>query len=798
MDGGIVGARAGGRRRPSLRSRLVLLVLALTLPALAAGGLTLYGAYRRDRLEVQKHLQETTRALSLVVDRHFGQAEALLWALATSPQLEAGDFASFDARARAAMRLPESWVVVEERGRQVVNTSLPPGSALPRLDDQSHWNGLEPGKTRISNVFTGLVASAPTVGVDTLIAGPDGAPRFAVSVLMPASTVSRILEDQRLPASWIGAINDRNGIVVARSREAARFVGRSTTANTVARIQAKVAEAVFESTSLDGVATVVALNRSAVSGWSTVVAVPRAELTATARWSALYLAGTGWLLVAGGLVMAGAVARVIARTVEDLARAATALADGRAEPPEPSGSDFAETASVREALTCAAAALRQREAELRRLNEGLEERVAARTHELAQANARLLAEMEERRQAERQLSRAQRLEAVGQLTGGLAHDFNNLLTAVLGSLEMLGRRLGSGLDDRSRRLISNATEAAERGARLTQQLLAFSRRQRLEPKTTDVNASVDGVVTLLRSTLGGTVRVETRLRADLWPALADPTQLELIVLNLALNARDSMPLGGALTVETTNVVATDPATPEEPAAGEYVMVAVSDTGTGMPPDVLARVFEPFFTTKEVGKGSGLGLSQVLGIAKQLGGGVRIETRAGEGTSVQVYLPRAREALGAVPAVLPERPHAELPLAGRRILVVDDDGDVRQVVVGMLREAGAVVSEAASGLAAIEHLEAAPEAARPHLTLLDYAMPGLTGTATARRLKALAPAMPLLMMTGYAEASALPEAGEVDAVIGKPFRMDELVARLIAVLGEATPATGGKVVLLRGA
>jgi len=229
------------------------------------------------------------------------------------------------------------------------------------------------------------------------------------------------------------------------------------------------------------------------------------------------------------------------------------------------------------------------------------------------------------------------MEAVGQLSGGIAHDFNNLLQAVIGNIDLARIR---STDPKVLKFLDQALAGAERGAKLTAQLLAFSRRQRLEPTAVDVNALVRGLTEMLRGTIGGAVRVETALSDDVWPAFADPTQLELVMLNLAINARDAMQGGGTITIATRNAVLGPPTRPEEPQPGEYVALAVADTGTGIAPDVLARVFEPFFTTKEIGKGSGLGLSQVLGLTQQLGGGVRIDSEPGQGTTVSVYLPRA--------------------------------------------------------------------------------------------------------------------------------------------------------------
>lgn len=398
----------------------------------------------------------------------------------------------------------------------------------------------------------------------------------------------------------------------------------------------------------------------------------------------------------------------------------------------------------------------------------LERRVAERTVELEQANRQLAAQIVEREKIQSALRQAQRLEAVGQLTSGVAHDFNNLLTVVLGN----ARRLQKGASDQEqRRRLDMIVQAAERGAKLTAQLLAFSRRQKLEPKPVDLNETVSGMHDLLQSTMGGSIRIQVRLYPGLWPAMVDPTQIELVVLNLAINARDAMEVGGTLTVETANVVLGPPLRPEQPPAGEYVMVAVSDTGSGMSDEVLAKAFEPFFTTKSVGKGSGLGLSQVYGLAKQSGGGVRIATRPGDGTSVKVYLPRARAIVQAAPGR--RRQPVDRQPKGAIVLLVDDDGAVREVTATMLRDLGYGVFEAGSGGAALDLLERNAHVA---LVLLDFAMPGMNGAELAREIRTRRPGLPVLFATGYADASGLAGIHQ-DQIIRKPFPEWELADKL---------------------
>ena len=420
---------------------------------------------------------------------------------------------------------------------------------------------------------------------------------------------------------------------------------------------------------------------------------------------------------------------------------------------------------------------RRRQYECKQLNEELEIRVNDRTAELAAANRQLLRQIEERERVETTLRQMQRLEAVGQLTSGVAHDFNNLLTVVLGNIGFLERDFAaSGIDGKSAQRLSYMRSAAERGAKLTDQLLSFSRRQRLEPRSLDLNETVASMRDLLQSTMGGSIQIETGFQATLWPAMVDPTQLELAILNLAINARDAMEVGGRLTVSTANVTLGEPRYPEEPPRGDYVAVRVADTGTGMSETVRRKVFEPFFTTKETGKGSGLGLSQVLGFAQQSSGGICLESRPGEGTRVHIYLPRS--------AVQAERPHAAVAgitapalATGGKVLVVDDDNAVREVTAAMLRDLGYTVLEAGSGGGAFDLLD---RERRIDLIVMDFAMPGMNGAEVARQARIDRPTIPILFITGFADRAAI---SGIDGaqIIGKPFSRDELADKVTQVL-----------------
>ena len=429
-------------------------------------------------------------------------------------------------------------------------------------------------------------------------------------------------------------------------------------------------------------------------------------------------------------------------------------------------------------------------AALRESEQSLELRVAERTAALADANEQLRAEAREREKAEAALRQAQKMEGIGQLTGGVAHDFNNLLTVIIGNLDGIQRQVASARPDPAR--LVRSAELAMRGARraetLTQRLLAFSRQQPLDPKAVELSRLVTGMSDLLRRTIGEQVMVETVLAGGLWRAYADPNQLELAVLNLAVNARDAMPEGGNLTIETANVYLDEHyfADHSEVSPGQYVMLAISDTGVGMTREVMARAFEPFFTTKGVGHGTGLGLSQVYGFVKQSGGHVKLYSEVGMGTTVKIYLPRLH---------IDETSEVEdavgVPVGGtgsETILVVEDDNDVRSYTRETLRDLGYNVLEAANGAMALRVLEEHPNI---QLLFTDVGLPGgMNGRQIADAARKLRSDLKILFTTGYAR-NAIVHDGRLDPgveLVTKPFTRDVIAAKLRDILdARAVPA-----------
>ena len=405
----------------------------------------------------------------------------------------------------------------------------------------------------------------------------------------------------------------------------------------------------------------------------------------------------------------------------------------------------------------------------------------AKIDRLRTVNERLVVEMAERQAAEVQVRQLQKMEAIGQLTGGIAHDFNNMLAIVIGSLDIAKRRLSGAEHPQVMNCLDNAREGAQRAVLLTNRLLAFSRQQPLEPSSLDANKLVGGMSELLRRTIGEPIAVETVLAGGLWKTYADASQLENAILNLAVNARDAMPDGGKLTIETSNAHLDEQYAGQhaDVRAGQYVLISVSDTGVGMAPEVVQRAFDPFYTTKGVGKGTGLGLSQVFGYVKQSGGHVKIYSEIGRGTTVKVYLPRYT---GEDKNVQPAPPSGDIPRGDHNeiILVVEDNTQVRHMSVAALRELDYTIVQAATPSEALKQLEL-----QPHISLLftDVVMPEMSGRQLATLACERRPELKVLYTTGYTR-NAVVHNGVLDSgtqLLVKPFTLEQLARKIREVL-----------------
>ncbi|MCC2970693.1 response regulator [Massilia sp. IC2-476] len=421
-----------------------------------------------------------------------------------------------------------------------------------------------------------------------------------------------------------------------------------------------------------------------------------------------------------------------------------------------------------------AARLQQSQQALLLLNETLESRIEERTRALAQANDRLMNEVIERERVQQAMVQFQKMEAVGQLTGGIAHDFNNLLNVVQGSMDLI---LLLSKDEVARQRAEIARRACQRGGKLTSQLLAFARNQNLDLRPAEVSALFDGVRELVATSLGSRIGLRFEVAPACARVFADANQMEMALLNLAINARDAMDGSGELLFQAANAAPPEGLLPP----GDYVRIAVTDNGPGMPPELVNKVFEPFFTTKAVGKGTGLGLSQVYGMAQQSGGAARILSQPAVGTTVEIWL-RAWDGgsdldTAPPPAVAPEASE------GFHILVVEDDNFVRESMVLSLEAFGHAVTQAASGEAALRELQRG----RPDLIITDYLMPGITGAELMLRAREVFPGIPMIIATGYADMHAIDEVLGDDILLHKPFQLAELARSVQRALGRGGPA-----------
>lgn len=658
---------------------------------------------------------------------------------------------------------------VSEPAPEIGELSWGPEALQARVFSTGRYENAPGESSGFLPFFLPLGGSDPRAGV--LVAALD------LSWLGTRMTELRSRSAPGFPNSTL-LIADREGTIVYRFPDPDRWIGRPVRPESLSLVHASHS-GVAVATGFDGKERIVGYNPATQDPAGLFVAsglyIPdaTADIDATSR--------RGGLLIFAALVLALLIAWLVGRRsigmpTRRLLAAARRWREGDLSARAELCDDTSEFGKLAQAFNEMAAALKTRDAERIQHAHLLETRVAERTRELSESNNRLQVEIAERERTEVALHQAQKLQAVGQLAGGVAHDFNNMLATVLGNLELMERRLPSG-DDRLRPWIERAIGAVQRGAQLTSRLLAFSRRQRLAPQPTDLNRLIGELATLAASTLGRRVQIATDLSPDLWLALVDRSQIEAAILNLALNARDAMPEGGMLTIATANETIASRVGGDDAEPGDYIRVAVADTGAGMPPDVMRRAFEPFFTTKGPG-GSGLGLSQVYGMVRQSGGAVRIRSEAGKGTEVALLLPRAQpeKAGRAEPAAL-----TELRLAASRlVLLVDDDPGVRQVTSEMLTDLGCRVVEACGGEEALQILETQG----PTITTLvvDYAMPGMTGLQLASVVRKRGITAPIILATGYAELADPSEGSEslLTMILRKPFTLRQLKEALIRV------------------
>ncbi|HZZ37260.1 MAG TPA: response regulator [Caulobacteraceae bacterium] len=727
-----------------MRFRLFTLIAAVVLPSAVLFSLLIVSLYLHERAARERQLFSTARATAAAVDADLGRGWALLEALSNSEELAAGDWRALDREARSIAPADMAFVLVDPARGQLINTRLPLNAALPHDvpgDTRDRWRLLQGQERIFSDVFVDRTVARPTVAIDLLVRRR-GQPAHMLSLLMDPAIQARLLADQKLPPGWIGGLLDHRGVSIARSPTILRYVGQPGAPDLVARVL-RGDEGVMQSTTRDGQRMVAAYARTPSSGWTAVVAAPRAEFEEGVVRSLGAAFVLSLVILVCSALLALSLSRRLLTAMVALEAQAEAVGQGQAAGEVSTG--LIEADRVSQALAHAADERLAHETELAALNAGLEARVMEATDRLVQA---------------------QKMEALGQLTGGVAHDFNNLLTAVLGNLALIKR---TNLNERQAHLADGALSAGERGARLTRQLLAFSRRQRLTPESVDITALVAETRELMATTLGGSVRLTVEQPAGPLFVLADRTQLELALLNLAINARDAMPGGGALAITVGEQEIGQLADQEgAPPPGRYGAIAIRDSGMGMTAKVRRRVFEPFFTTKGPGEGSGLGLPQALGMARQLGGGMTIESKQGEGATVTLLLPLAAPG-ETIDRAAVRRAAASPDLGGLKVLLVDDDAAARAATAEMLSVLGCQVSEADNGETALATL-----ADDTDVVLADFAMPGMNGADLAMRLAAARPGLPVLLITGFADPYKM---GEIwsGPLLSKPFDLEGLAA-----------------------
>jgi signal transduction histidine kinase/CheY-like chemotaxis protein len=774
------------RRLMSAQVHVFLLALIIIAPVLLFVGILVVNLAGAERERIEAAIHEKANFMAAALDRELAGLQYTLYALGNAPVLDEANFPAFHKYIQEVARARNATIVLRDpESRQILNSvipwggPLPQGSALASVDAEV----AELRRPVVSGWFHGIVTKRSSYAVVMPILRDDKLAYF-LSLSTNTDPIHEIMTKAGIGENEVAVVIDRAGIVLARSRDNDVFVG-TRARGTLLQLDAPSGQ--ISSENIDGVDITSFYRHSLLAGWTIAVSVPTSTLNEPIWRSLRMLALLGIALLAISLVSAAILARNLSRTMGNLARGAEAL--GRQEPVPASHTSVREIYDVWEHLKHASGELQQRtderdaaEAALRGFNATLEQEVAVRTTELSETNARLMAEIQHREQSEDRIRQLQKIEAVGQLTGGIAHDFNNMMAAILGGLRLIERRLSRG-DTNVGNLIEGATESANRAVQLTKRLLAFSRQQALSPRPVDANKLIQGMSELLQRTIPEVVSMETVLAGGLWRVHVDVNQLENAILNLAVNARDAMRGGGKLTIETSNAYLDETYAVEhaDVSPGQYVQIALTDTGTGMPDAVLARAFDPFFTTKPDGQGTGLGLSQVHGFLKQSGGHVKIYSEVGHGTTVKLYLPRF---------VGPEAAALEAPLtstlrtssSNEMVLVVEDDDRVRATTVELLGELGYRVVEATSAVAALRALDTHPDIS---LLFTDVVMPEMNGRKLADEVIKRHPEVKILFTTGYTR-NAIVHNGVLDPgvhLIIKPFTLEALAAKISDVLSE---------------
>jgi signal transduction histidine kinase len=746
--------RRTGFSRLSISARLILLVLGLALPLNLVIVGVIWDLFSRADQVQRTSLLYAARSIAAAVDAQFGKYVALLEALSRSPALLDDNLDAFEAEVRRAF--PDggdAWVLVSDTdGQQLINTFAQPGQPLPRrkpIAIAALHGAFSTRSIVITDLFRGPVTQDWLANIETPIF-KSGLPYRGLAIVVRHAQFLSLLSAQDIPKKWLAGIIDGQGHFIARVPKGATEVGQLASQGWRA---IKDRTGVFEYPSLEGDTIITANAHPSISNWAVGVAVKKAELRAlawnTVRWAATLGAG----LSVASLLLAGAIARQITRPIDQLRQA---FADASADPGKLLENGPPEILQLQDTLQHA-----------------VDERINA-NQALMAALSNLEREMALREEAQAGMAQAQRLEAIGQLAGGIAHDFNNVLAAISSNVDMV--TLPSADAKKIRELVQNAMDAIQMGASLTRRLLLLSSQHEVGLERLDLNDRVAGTIELLRRTLGEQVAVSLRLSPDPCQTSANPGDIDNAIINLAINARDAMPSGGMLTIET-RLVSLDADVASRIAnaqPGEYVMLTVSDTGHGMNPEVLKHAMKPFFTTKDPGKGTGLGLATVHTTVRQSGGFVAIDSTEGEGTSVHLYFPKGKP--GPIAGRTADSPK-EAPLGnGELILLVEDNKKVRDATVNRLKSLGYTALEANTGPEAITLLESEEPMA---LVFSDIVMPGgMTGYDLAERVRSMRPELKVVLTSGSSDVPlAVSEAARKIKMLAKPYTREQLACAL---------------------
>ncbi|MFL6707364.1 MAG: ATP-binding protein [Massilia sp.] len=704
--------------------------------------------YQNEQAKQEANLLETTRSFAVIVDSDLKIREATLRTLANSPMLQTGDVEGFYRFAKLMAPTPESTIILkDESGRQLVNTRRPLGAALPTTSANNIAalrNAGPVADTIVSDLFTAQVAKSFDFAIQVPV--PPNSHHFSVlNMGVKASELQPILLQQRFPNSWITTVLDRNGVVLARSLNPEQFVGKLTSERT-RKILSASRGGVYYSVTLDGVPVKAFFSRVPLSDWTVLISVPAAEISHSAIRAGAILGAVMVLLIGFALLAAGWLARRAIRPIEALGKTAERMEKSEEVVYVPHG--MLEVDAVARRIADASV-------KIRHANQELERQVA---------ESSIKAE-----RAERALQQGQKLEALGRLTGGIAHEFNNLLQTISSAVQ-LARMMSQ--PERVRPLMDTCMKAIDRAVALTSQLSAFGRPQEAKVETICLSEQLKNFKELARGTLPSNIEFDVRYEDARCLVSVDTLQFELAFLNIVINARDAMPGGGRLTIHTDLLRL--PQGRADLAAGDYVRIGVADTGIGMSEEVMTKALEPFFTTKPLGKGTGLGLAQAYGFARQSNGSLTLHSAPGQGTTVEILLPTvANEQAQSQSPGQPRRTPAP-PTTSGTLLFVEDDPLVRSAMIPALQNAGLQVISAQSGDEALTVFESGRAI---DWVCSDVMMPGkLNGVDLAKIILQRDASIKIVLATGYSDYKI--DLGNV-TVLAKPYAVADLVAALQA-------------------